>query len=105
MQSQAGAGAAIEEPYVTISSIFSRVQSKPALADVDGDDQELDPADSRSPSLPSVAELKDELMRRSKALSYADEHSNMSAATLSSHHDPMGENGTRTPLYVFSTPF
>lgn len=101
MQSQAGAGAPIEEPYVTISSIFSRVQSKPALADAEGDDKELDPADSRSPSLPSISELKDELMRRSKALSYADEHSNMSAATLSSHHDTNGENGTRTPLYVF----
>ena len=101
MQSQAGSGAAVEEPYVTISSIFSRVQSKPTLTDLDGDSQQLEPGGSCSPSLPSISELKDELMRRSKALSFADEHSNMSAATPSSHHDQNGENGTSSSFYVF----
>lgn len=93
MQSEAGARLDADEPYITISSIFSRVQSKPTLAEMDGEEDKLKPVDSCSLSLPSISEIKDELMRRSKALSYADEHSNLSATTLSSHKDQNGENG------------
>ena len=100
MQSQAEFASASDEPYVTISSIFSRVQSKPTIANMDDDEDGLEAADSRSPSLPSISELKDELMRRSKALSYADEHSNISAATLSSHHEQSGEKGVSSPFCV-----
>lgn len=98
MQFQSGMGAAIDEPYITVSSIFSRVQSKAELNDVEKEESPLPNANSspaqleqlNSPSLQSIGETNDELLRRSKALSYADEYSSLSNLSLTSSKNDAG---------------
>ena len=91
MQFQSGMGATIDEPYITVSSIFSRVQSKAELNDVEKEESPVPNASSspaqelsNSPSLQSIVDTNDELLRRSKALSYADEYSSLSNLSLTS---------------------
>ena len=98
MQFQSGMGVAIDEPYITVSSIFSRVQSKAELNDVEKEESPLPNANSspaqleqlNSPSLQSIGETNDELLRRSKALSYADEYSSLSNLSLTSSKNDAG---------------